>query len=389
MSTSIAKNLFLSNCELLTKAQLATLLGDLSLERKKKEELLSEVRKLTLSDFQIRKFYKDYAKTLAISPNDLEKELSITKGERLRWTKEERLPVAYHEVLYKWGKHIQVPMYDRYAIYQITTEKMKRWREEQEEQKARTKKVGMKKGRITKNKNDQKREDFEKEWKKKLISWHKEDPHLAATLNLAFWTLWISRWAKENHIKQMKAIKDETFERYQSQKELNYQYKNMSMKFLKQSPFAKLTFYRPEESADKEFVYFCKDHYFLWVEKRELKYDFYSKWDFLKDHKGDIISCEDCHYESDKDYYSLYYLEISDIREQDYHFSFHTPYPLGKNFFPSPEKLEFVKHQEQEGIFRFGRSLFGEEKIIHTEKKVLKAFHEAVEKYKLYLESEL
>ncbi len=385
MNTSNSKDLFLSNCEMLTKTQLAELLGDVSLEKKKKDELLSEVKKLLPSDFQIRKFYKDYAKTLAIHPYDLEKILRISKTERQRWTEEERLVVVYHEVLHKWGKQVQVPMYDRFAINQITPEKLRKWREEHEEHKKQTKMIGVKKAKVTKNKNDQMREDFKKEWKKKLISWHKEDPHLAATLNLAFWTLWISRWAKENQIKQMKAIKEETLEGYKAQKEVLYQYKNNGIELLKQSPFAKVTFYRPEERADKEFVYFCNDHYIVWVEKREQIYDFYSKWDFLRDHKEDIIICGECHYEADKDFYSLYHLEIADKREQDYHFSFHTPYPIGKCFFPSPEKLEFVKHQEQEGIFRFGRSLFGEEKIIHTEKKVLKEFHDAVEKYKLYL----
>jgi hypothetical protein len=384
-NTSIAKNLFLSDLEILTKKQLAELLGDVTLEKKKKDDLLLEVKKQISSDFQIRKLYKVYAEQLALYPYDLEKILNITKSERKRWTEEERLPVVHQQVMYKWGKHIHVPMYDRYAIHQITPEKLKKWRKEQEENKKQRKKIGVKKTKITKNKNEQMREEFKKEWRNKLISWHKEDPHLAATLNLAFWTLWISRWAKENQMKQMKAIKEETFEGYKHQKEVLYQHKNKAIELLKQSPYAKTTFYRPAERADKIFVYFCSAHYRDWVDKREQMYDFYSKWDFLHDHREDIITCGECHYEADKDFYSLYHLEIADKWEMDYHFSFHTPYPIGISFFPSPEKLEFVKHQEQEGIFRFGRPLFGEEKIIHAEKRVLKEFHEAVVKYKLYL----
>lgn len=56
---------------------------------------------------------------------------------------------------------------------------------------------------------------------------------------------------------------------------------------------------------------------------------------------------------------------IADLR-----FSFHVPYPIGKAWFPPPEKLPQVVHMEQEGIFRFGRALLAHEKITHREQDV-------------------
>jgi hypothetical protein len=53
---------------------------------------------------------------------------------------------------------------------------------------------------------------------------------------------------------------------------------------------------------------------------------------------------------------------------------------------PLKDNLPRVHHTEQEGMFRFGRSLFEEEKIVFKEKEVLKHFQEAVQKFSLYAE---
>ncbi len=84
-------------------------------------------------------------------------------------------------------------------------------------------------------------------------------------------------------------------------------------------------------------------------------------------------------------YYSLYFLEVMDDRIPEYRFSFHIPYPIGKEFFPPKQALKNVVHAEQmDSIFRFGRALFEDEKVIYTEKTVRKQFQEAIVKYELY-----
>jgi hypothetical protein len=54
------------------------------------------------------------------------------------------------------------------------------------------------------------------------------------------------------------------------------------------------------------------------------------------------------------------------------------PYPIGKTFFPKPKNLPKVDHVEQDGLFRFGRQLFSQERITHREKDVLVNFEQAL-----------
>jgi hypothetical protein len=100
--------------------------------------------------------------------------------------------------------------------------------------------------------------------------------------------------------------------------------------------------------------------------------------------KKAVHKCAECEVETEKDYYSLYYLEIADERLPDFTFSFHTPYPIGISIFPNKADLERIDHQEQEGIFRFGRTVINDEKIVFKEKEMLKRFEEAKQKFMLY-----
>lgn len=70
---------------------------------------------------------------------------------------------------------------------------------------------------------------------------------------------------------------------------------------------------------------------------------------------------------------------LSISQEDMLRFSFHMPYPIGKNIFPAAKKLPHVEHEEQDGLFRFGRPLLVQEKIIHREKDVLAHFEQALE----------
>jgi hypothetical protein len=46
---------------------------------------------------------------------------------------------------------------------------------------------------------------FKDEFKKVLASWYKVDSKLGVTFELAFWIVWVSRWAKENQLKSCTA----------------------------------------------------------------------------------------------------------------------------------------------------------------------------------------
>lgn len=219
-------------------------------------------------------------------------------------------------------------------------------------------------------------------WKELTKKWFKIDGFLASAFQLAYWTMFVSRWAKEYQEKTYNTRKYD--DKYNEKKELFYKLKTDAIKLLLQSPFKILGFYRPEY-PDKEHLHFCNSHYEEWREIRD-DFGYMDKWDFFSMFKKEIKECPNCSYTKDKDYYSLFYLEIKDSRVPDFTFKFHTPYPIGKDFFPAKNSLKKVTHLEKnEGLFQFGRSLFDEEKVVYREKDVLKYFEEAIEKYKLYI----
>jgi hypothetical protein len=112
---------------------------------------------------------------------------------------------------------------------------------------------------------------------------------------------------------------------------------------------------------------------------------YWDKWDFFYQNRKLVNKCRECVYSDIKDYYSLYYLEIKSDKFPDFSFSFHTPYPIGRKFLPHPETLPYVDHVEQDGIFRFGRPLLEQEKVIHTEKDVLLKFEAALAEAKKFV----
>ncbi|UJL45236.1 hypothetical protein KFZ58_12545 [Virgibacillus sp. NKC19-16] len=216
-----------------------------------------------------------------------------------------------------------------------------------------------------------------------LRKWFKESGELGATLQLSFWAVWLSRWAKEFQSKAFRARKKG--DEYDRKKEQFYQSKNSVMELLMLSPYTQLSFYRPPFPHKRFNLHFCSDHYDRWCDLREFGY--MSKWDYFDMYQKEITNCEACKYDQINDYYSLYYLSVKSEEVDDFHFSFHIPYPIGKNTFPPKHELKKVFHDEQEGIFRFGRTLFEEEKINFTEREVWKHFEDAREKFLLYFPS--
>lgn len=384
----VEESIFRADIASLTKEQLCTVLGNTS-AKSKKEELVKELVQQTIgtgNEILLRKIYSDFGSILAMLPRQLEEYLNITPNERKKWTKNRRLPVLEERPFKKWGQINYYPVYDRYKVYQITEEQIKTWREEDERIKAQNKLKGIEKAKETKKINDGIREDFKKEWKSLLASWKKIDPLIAVTFQLAYWCVWISRWAKEYQLKTKNAISIKKSEEYKQRVDALYQLKNRAIKMLLLSPYKSIGFYRPE-NPNKVYFHMCDYHYSLWREEREELGEYINKWEFFHFHQKEIKKCPNCVYEVDKDYYSLFYLVVESKEVPDFKFSFHTPYPIGKDFFPSANSLSKVEHEERDGLFRFGRPLFDEEKIIYREKDVLKYFEKALIEFSLYFPS--
>jgi hypothetical protein len=342
----------------------------------KKTVLIARLVSLLENDIEAKdRFFEVFRDEMAVEPWELETLLGCTPAERKRWVKDGKLiPLATRSV-WKSGKELVYPIFDRRYVTSITPELLTVFREEHASLVALRRKTGAEKAKKSKAQRTSARLKAFREAEELFIEWARLDfPELAAVFRLAYWTQWASRWAKENVVKAMQATKHGSL--YLQRKEVWYRRKDEAIAVLAGSSYAHLSYYRPED-ADKIELVLCDDHY---TEMREGYYE--GKWDFYTSSKREINECAACRVSVLPEYYSLYALEISATVCADTSFSFHVPYPIGKAFLPSPRVLPLVVQVEQEeGLFRFGRRLDEEEKVLFREKDVeeqlVKALDEA------------
>ena len=365
----------------ISKNELVSFLEKDTKTKIKKDDLILElVNLLKNNELLQHKLYILYKERFALTSSEVEEILKCTKLERKRWGEKGFIKVIGYREFSKWGKQLETPLYDRLHIYSIKEKDIETWKENYNNDKKEKKKEAIKKGKETKNVNDKTRENFKKEFKELLASWYKIDSKLGVTYELAFWIVWVSRWAKENKLKVYTAKSKK--EKYLMQVNCLYKLKNQGIELLLRSDFKTLGFYRPDNYDKYINLSFCKNHYEDWCNEREFMY--IPKWEYFDENKNQILCCHECTVDIIKDYYSLFYLEIKHEGIPDLKFGFHTPFGIGKNIFSNVEEIPKIIHKEQDGIFRFGRNLFQDEKIIYSETFVLKKFADVVEKYKLY-----
>lgn len=356
-----------------------------SIDKKSKNTKLdifySVIENIKMNEDILVKFYENFSNALGFRPSEVEKLLGLTSLERKKLQSLNKLKIIGNESFKKYGKWLEYPIFDFIETTNITEEDVSGWREEFKKEKEESKKVAVKKQKETLSKNNKARDDFKKEFKNTVKLWYEVDERLGATFELAFWTLWVSRLAKENQEKSYSAKSNKVI--YEANKEHFYNLKNKAIECLIKSDFSEVSFYRPSEKADKVCISsFCENHYHDWRIERTATLSYISKLEYFYDNEREIKECLGCAVTIDEDYYSLYYLNVSSELAKEFNFSFHTPYNLGKDIFPPIETLELVEHKENAGgIFRFGRSLFEDEKIIYTEKTVINNFNKAYNRF--------
>src|SRR5947199_3608552 len=356
----------------LNKAQLLTFLGVPQATKITKQQLVTQLLELIATNVDEKNRLLDmFPQELAVSPFELEELLGCTKDERQRWVKEGKLPVLEYRHFRKGGQDLEYSVHERKLILTLSQDTIAQWRAEHQEQVRVHRKAGVQKAARQKQVNQQARRNFLAEWQQTVATWRQHaDPELVAVLVLSFWTVWASRWAKENQVKSRRARKYTTL--YLARSGEWYERKDQALHLLARTPYVQVSFYRPID-PDKRYLWLCEEHYEL---KREGYYE--DIWDFFYTHAAMIKQCPDCTVQQEKDYYSLYYLEVATQALADVRFSFHLPYPLGKTWLPKPNELRRVEHMEQEGMFRFGRALFPNEKVIYREQEVLTHFQQAL-----------
>jgi hypothetical protein len=356
----------------LSKEQIREFLGLTKATKIKKttlvEQLLARIE--TNADEKAR-LLETFLYELAVEPFELEEILHCTPIERRRWVKEGKLPVLEYRTFRKSGQDLEYPVHDRREILLISQDDIQQWRTVHRDKVHMNRQAAAQLALESRKVNQQRRQQFSQSWQQTIDEWRLQgSPELAQVLVLAYWTIWASRWAKENQIKATRGIKHA--ELYAKRRDEWYERKNQAMLLLAQTPYARLSFYRPPD-PDKHHLWLCQEHY---EEKYEGYYD--SIWEYYYQNTRAVKQCPQCSVSYEKDYYALYYLEITSASFPDLRFSFHMPYPIGRAHLPKPQKLPHVEHTEQDGMFRFGRPLIDDEKIIYRERDVQAKFEQAL-----------
>ena len=356
----------------LAKAQIVEFLKIPKKVRVTKEQLVEQLLALIETDAnEYVRLLNTFPMELAVGPTELEELLGCSRAERRRWVGEGKIPVLEHRLFTKAGQHLLYPVHDRRVILNISQDEIAQWREDHQAQVLERRKEGASRAVEHRKANMLTRQDFQRSLCCIVEEWqHKGSFELATAFQLAYWTVWASRWAKENHVRYLRGTKYAVL--YATRRDTWYRRKNEAIRTLVQLPYARLSFYRPEH-ADKRYLFLCQEH----QQMKEEEY-YHDLWDFFYEHLYIIKTCPHCVLNEEKDFYSLYHIEVASPLFPDTHFSFHMPYPVGKPWFPSPGKLPCVEHVEQDGLFRFGRALFAVEKITHREKDVLRYFEKAL-----------
>lgn len=368
---------------------------DVKLKKRSKDELIQAIQPFIENKKDlVKEIFKQFERELALYPFDVEEMLTITKTERKRWTDNEILNVVYYREIRKGGLpiYIDVPLYDRYQILTTNQSDIDHWREEDKKAAQDNRKIGAKKAAETRKRNiilnkeieekrieeakileekrrveeierQEKQKEFLNNLEKDIITWESVSENLATTFVLAFWTLWLSRLAKQR-----------------GNNEELYKQKNKAIKLLLKSPFASVKYYEPADS-DRVFIHMCGNHYREWdYPSKTEKIELYFSDEFIQD-------CPDCDMTIISDYYSLYYLELSCNYIPGIYFSLHTPVPIGEFFFPKKETLEILKFKEnerEEGLYNLKEPIYPNKLGIFnilTKDFVLEKFEAAMEQY--------
>ena len=370
----------LQTCEivdLLLKEHLTQFLGVAPSRRVTKAQLVEQlVSRIETDESEMASFLERFKHEVAFGPWDVEQILQCTSTERKRWAADGKLPVLDYREFRKAARDIPYPIFDRREILGIAPGTVEQWRNEHLSFVQLRRKTGTQKAIASRKAHQQARTAASATWETMVAVWNSQgSPALAAVLQLAYWTAQVSRWAKTNREKSQGAVKYR--DRYLAGEQAWYQLKNQALHLLLQTPYAQVSFYRPEE-PDKISLTLCDD---CDEDRREMHM---SKWEYFDLFGASVHRCPECSVERDREYYSLFFLEITTDAFPGLRFAYHTPYPIGKRLgFPRPGKLPRVDHSdgEQEGLFRFGRSLLEEEKVVYREQDVQRHFAAAVAEF--------
>jgi hypothetical protein len=194
---------------LLSKVQICVFLGLPTKTNESKAALVQRLRTLLKADQRAKvRFFDIFAQELAVEPWELETLLGCSTTERKRWVADGKLTPLTTRSVFKSGRELVYPVFDRRSIQRLTQQDIDGWRAEHAALVAMRRKTGAQKASSRRAQNEQARQNEFARVESALSEWEQQEfPELAAIFRLAYWTMWASRWAKENHVKGIKAVK--------------------------------------------------------------------------------------------------------------------------------------------------------------------------------------
>lgn len=314
------------------------------------------LRNILFNDQVIDAFCDTFRYELAMNPPELEILLGCTRSERLRWTKEKKLPVMYFSDVYKFGSHLMCPMYDRRIIgLKVTDTVLAEWRTEWIRRRRKRRRVGdiqnIIKISIFQN-------AFFKYFQQLSNEWYQSDYELGLVLETAWWLSFLSYWIKNRR------------ERSATSRLHYYQHKNIENYFINirsiiitsliRSKYVNIYLYKPETS-DRYTLHLCDEHNtYVWYNN-----EFISAHEYFYINPEQYKLCKNCKIQKRENYYSSYYIHIS---YKDFLFVFCIPF----NFLHIDyNHIQVINKSYCEGAFRQSKEMIQHDSYIPPEKMVI------------------
>ena len=318
------------------------------------------LRSILFNDQVIDAFCSKYKYELAMIPPELEILLGCSRSERLRWTKEKKLPIVYFMDIYKFGSHLMCPMYDRRIIgLKVTDIILAEWRNEWIRRRRKKYRVG--------DKQDISNESilqtaFNKYLDLLCDKWYSLDLELGTTFELAYWLSILDYWIKVR--KQRSTTSRTHYYKHKTIENIFTGYKNSVLKILLKSKYT--TIYKCEPLIkDRYTLHLCNEHD-TYVYNKDLGIihafeDFYINPEKYK-------QCSKCQIIKRLEYFSTYYIEVSSELDNSFLFTFTLPYTLSSGLNSNKVICE-KKHNI--GTFRNGRESIKNDIYIPSERRTV------------------
>lgn len=290
-----------------------------------------------------------------LTPQQVEQSLGISDRERLKWTKDGRLPTDGTDSFRKNGVTITFFLHPFIGISAISPNAVAKWRQDDLDATKAARISGAKKAVGTRARNDATRKSVRDEIDRmaREAGIHALSPVAVPVVKLAILTTICSRWAKNRRDADDRAGEAEF-----------YELKDRGLRIIHAQPWTAVRFV--PAGAPRYDVSLCERHRSDFRDERRAYEASFPEW--IDDNIGLIRKCQNCSCHEDYDYYALYELRMAIGRAE---FCWHVPYERGSDWLPDKSELEKAPPRSgDEGFVMFGRPVNDEEMIVWKPQKL-------------------